>query len=377
MSTSNSTDATRAVEACVAELRRGRPVIVVDDETRENEADLVMAAQSVEADDVAFFLQHTSGFLCVSMTGRRTDHLDLPQMVENSADPLGTAFTVSVDAAQGITTGISAGDRAHTIKLLGAPSTNTTHLVRPGHIMPLRACPGGVLERRGHTEAAVDLCAAAGLEPVGLICELISADRRTMLARDDVPAFADRYRLAVITIAQLVEYRLRTSQLERGASCRLPTEHGIFTATAYRSTHGHEHLALVYGDISTHQPLVRVHSECLTGDTLGSMRCDCGEQLNSAMAQIAASGGGILIYVGGHEGRGIGLFDKIAAYHLQDTDGLDTVDANLHLGKPVDSREYGDAAAILLDLCTPRIRLMTNNPAKRRGWRQRESTLSM
>ncbi|MBM7369010.1 3,4-dihydroxy-2-butanone-4-phosphate synthase [Gordonia hydrophobica] len=358
-----------SIDDCLHQLRAGRPVIVLDDASRENEADLIMAAEHADVDSVAFFLAHTSGFLCVALTPEQTDRLDLPQMVGHPSDPLGTAFTVSVDAAVGVTTGISAADRARTIALLGSPDAEPADFTRPGHVMPLRARAGGVVTRRGHTEAAVDLCAAAGLAPAGLICEMVTPDRRGMLARDDVDAFARRHDLAVVTIDELVRYRRAQSGTTRGATCTLPTAYGRFSATVYTSESGSEHLALVHGDPTSSTPLVRVHSECLTGDTLGSHRCDCGEQLHTAMARLAEADGGVLLYMGGHEGRGIGLAAKIAAYALQENDGLDTVDANLRLGRPVDARDYADAATMLDDLGIGRISLLSNNPTKVAGLR--------
>ncbi|QSE93914.1 3,4-dihydroxy-2-butanone-4-phosphate synthase [Rhodococcus pseudokoreensis] len=353
-----------AIEQCLDRLRAGKPILVLDDETRENEADLVMAAQFVTTRDAAYFLRHTSGFFCVAMPAERTRTLGLPQMVDDPTDPLGTAFTVSVDAATGTSTGISAADRARTIRLLADRETVDTDLTRPGHVLPLRARDGGVLTRPGHTEAAVDLCTLAGLSPVGLICEVTTADKRDMLRGDAVRAFAVREDLPVVTIEQLVNYRRRTLSIERCAEAAAPTDHGTFTAIAYRSSAGTEHLAMVFGDPTGTTALTRVHSECLTGDTLGSRRCDCGDQLSGALARIADAGAGVVLYLRGHEGRGIGLAAKIAAYQLQDQLGLDTVDANLHLGLPIDARDYADAAAILRDLRIDRINLLSNNPAK-------------
>ncbi|MGW5518848.1 GTP cyclohydrolase II [Nocardia africana] len=356
-----------SVGSCLRELRAGRPIVVLDDATRENEADLVLAAEYATEDAVASFLEHTSGFLCVAMPETRLAELDLPLMVPDPTDPLHTAFTVSVDAADGVTTGISAADRARTARLLACATTRPTDLTRPGHMMPLRARSGGVLERRGHTEAAADLCTAAGLNPAGLICELVGPGRRAMMSREQAHAFAEEHGLIVLTIDELVASR-RCSAVVPCARAELPTDHGVFDVIVYRSmATGIEHVALVHGDITGSQPLVRVHSECLTGDTFGSRRCDCGAQLRAAMRKISASECGAVIYLGGHEGRGIGLAAKIAAYRLQDTQSLDTVDANLRLGFPADSRDYGEAAAILDDLGVRSVRLLTNNPDKVAG----------
>ncbi|MFE5705433.1 3,4-dihydroxy-2-butanone-4-phosphate synthase [Rhodococcus koreensis] len=355
------------VEQCLEQLRAGKPILVLDDENRQNEADLVMAAQFVTTQDAAYFLRHTSGFFCVAMPAERTRALGLPLMVGDPTNPLGTAFTVSVDAATGTSTGISAADRARTIRLLANRETVDTDLTRPGHVLPLRARDGGVLTRPGHTEAAVDLCTLAGLSSVGLICAVTTADKRDMLRGDDVHAFGVRENLPVVTIEQLVNFRRRTLSIERCAEAAVPTDHGTFTAMAYRSSAGTEHLAMVFGDPTGTPALTRVHSECLTGDTLGSRRCDCGDQLSGALERIADAGAGVVLYLRGHEGRGIGLAAKIAAYQLQDQLGLDTVDANLHLGLPIDARDYADAAAILRDLRIDRINLLSNNPAKAAG----------
>ncbi|MGV9864818.1 3,4-dihydroxy-2-butanone-4-phosphate synthase [Rhodococcus koreensis] len=345
------------VEQCLEQLRAGKPILVLDDENRQNEADLVMAAQFVTTQDAAYFLRHTSGFFCVAMPAERTRALGLPLMVGDPDNPLGTAFTVSVDAATGTSTGISAADRARTIRLLADRETVDTDLTRPGHVLPLRARDGGVLTRPGHTEAAVDLCTLAGLSPVGLICAVTTADKCDMLRGDDVRAFAVREDVPIVTIEQLANYRRRTLSIERCADAEIPTDHGTFTAIVYRSTSGIEHLAVVFGEPAGTTALTHVHSECLTGDVLGSRRCDCGDQRSAALERIADAGAGVVLYLRGHEGRGIGLAAKIAAYQVQDHLGLDTVDA----------RDYTDAAAILRDLRIDHIRLVSNNPAEAVG----------
>ena len=347
-------------------LRTGGSVVVVDDETRENEGDLVMAAEHATPETMAFIVRHTSGFVCVAMPSSVADALALPPMVPTSrnSDRMRTAYAVTVDARSGVNTGISAADRAHTARTLANPQSGPADLTRPGHVVPLRARENGVLERAGHTEATVDLCRLAGLNPVGILCEVVNDDG-SMARRPDLLKFARRHRLPIITIAQLVEHR---QQLEAPAtassSCLLPTRHGTFATRIYRGDRGTEHLALVYGDLEPQAaPLVRVHSECLTGEVLGSLRCDCGAQLSESMKMIAEAGSGVLVYLRGHEGRGIGIGAKIAAYALQDQ-GLDTVDANLALGLPTDARTYHDAVAILKDLGLQRVRLLTNNPDK-------------
>ncbi|NHN54994.1 3,4-dihydroxy-2-butanone-4-phosphate synthase [Calidifontibacter sp. DB0510] len=350
-------------------LRAGHPVLVTDDLDRENEGDVVLAAQTLSTEWVGWTIRHTSGYLCAPMTAERADELQLPLMVTDNADPLRTAYTVSVDAAAGVTTGISAADRARTAQVLADPTATAADLVRPGHLIPLRARPGGVLERRGHTEATVDLCRLAGLAPVGVIGELVHDDG-SMMRRDDVADLAAREGIPVITIAALVEHRQRHDRVERVAVTSVPTAHGRFEAIGYRDRlTGDEHLALVSPRGLGDAPLVRVHSECLTGDALGSLRCDCGAQLDQALAQVASDGGAV-VYLRGHEGRGVGLLSKLAAYAAQDT-GCDTVDAQVALGLPIDARDYTPAAAILHDLAATEIHLLSNNPDKRNSLRDR------